>query len=211
LINDKQAIAKDDTEVLGESTTPGALIDEPSTAFEVQDSTKAKDATNKDDEKMPAIDTDKPSQGAKKEEDIDAKDKDPFQGTTTPITNFPSGLEVIANAAANVDVQLHPVEIIVIDDVPEVHAVSDSSIDALVYSFQGAKELYAPFEETINKTLTAMQGIQENIRSKQRKLLKTYNKSFENSLMQQMPMLHFQNWLLVFNLRMHSCILRRKI
>ena len=139
----------------GESTTPGALIDEPSTAVEVQDSTKGKDATNKFDKKMPASEQDKPSQGAKME-GIDQKDNDAIQGFTTPRTNLPSGLDIIAIAAANVDVQLHPVEIIVIDDVPEVCAVSVSSIDASVYSFQGAKELYAPFEETINKMLSAM-------------------------------------------------------
>jgi hypothetical protein len=52
-----------------------------------------------------------------------------------------------------------------------------SSIHASVYSFLGAKELYAPFEETINKTLSAKQRIQENV-SRQRKLLKTYNKNF---------------------------------
>jgi hypothetical protein len=53
--------------------------------------------------------------------------------------------------------QVHPVEIIVNDDVPKVSAVSVSSIDASMYSFQGAKEMYAHFEGTINKTLTAKQ------------------------------------------------------
>ena len=132
------AITKEGTKVVGESTMPGALIDEPSTAVEVQDSTKAEDATNKFDKKMPAIEKDKPSQSAKTE-DIDPKDDDAIQGTTTPRTNWASGLDVIANTAAKVDVQVHPVEIIVIDDVPEVCAVSVSSIDATVYSFQGAK------------------------------------------------------------------------
>jgi hypothetical protein len=47
---------------------PDAPIDEPSTAFEVQDSTKANDATNKYDKKMPAIYVDTPSQGEKKED-----------------------------------------------------------------------------------------------------------------------------------------------
>jgi hypothetical protein len=47
-----------------------------------------------------------------------------IQGTTTAITNLPSGLNVIVTAAANVgDVQVCPVEIIVIDDVPEIRAV----------------------------------------------------------------------------------------
>ena len=73
---------------------------------------------------------------------------------------MPSGLDVIANAAANVDVYDHSVEIIVIDDVPEVRAVSVSSIDASVYSFQGANELYDPFEQTLNKTLSAKQRVQ---------------------------------------------------
>ena len=91
---------------------------------------------------------------------------------------MPSGLDIIANAVANVDdVQVLPIEIIVIDDVPEVCAVLVSSIHASVYSFLGAKELYAPFEDTINQTLSAKQRIQENV-SRQRKLLKTYNKNF---------------------------------
>jgi hypothetical protein len=41
-----------------------------------------------------------------------------------------------------------------------------------VYSFLGAKEFYVPFEETINKMISAKQRIQENV-SRQRKLLKT--------------------------------------
>ena len=134
----------------GESTTPGALIDEPSTAVEVQDSTKGKDATNKFDKKMPASEQDKPSQGAKME-GIDQKDNDAIQGFTTPRTNLPSGLDFLLM------LQVHPVEIIVNDDVPKVSAVSVSSIDASMYSFQGAKEMYAHFEGTINKTLTAKQ------------------------------------------------------
>jgi hypothetical protein len=115
---------------------------------------------------------------------------------------LPSGLDVIANAAANVDVQVHPVEIIVIDDIPEVRAVSVSSIDALVYSFQGAEELYALFEETINKTQTAKQRIEE-----QTELFKTYKKSFENGLT-EMPMLHFQNWF--FGLRFANAVTHPK-
>jgi len=119
---------------------------------------------------------------------------------------LPSGLDVIAHAAANVDVQVRTDKVIVIDDVPEVRAVSVSSIDSSVYSFLGAKELYVPFEETINKTLTAKQRVQESL-SRQRKLLKTYNKSFENGLM-EMPLLHFQNWF--FGLRFANAVLHPK-
>jgi hypothetical protein len=82
-----------------------------------------------------------------------------------------------------------------------------SSIHASVCSNLGVKELYAPYEETTNKTLSAKQRIEENVR-RQRKLLKTYNKSFENSLM-EIPLLHFQNWFLVFDLPIQFCILRR--
>jgi hypothetical protein len=35
-------------------------------------------------------------------------------------------------------------------------------------------------------------AVEENM-SRQRKLLKTYNKSFENGLM-EMPLINFQNW-----------------
>ncbi len=131
---------------------------------------------------MPAIEKSKPSQSAKTEGN-DQKGDGMIQCTTTAITNLPSGLNIIATAAANVDdIQVYPVEIIVIDDVPEVRAVSVSSIDASVYSFLGAKELYAPYEETTSTTLSAKQKIQEKV-SRQRKLLKMYNKSFENGLM----------------------------
>jgi hypothetical protein len=117
-----------------------------------------------------------------------------------------AGLDVIAYASANVEAQVHPVEVVVIDDVPEVRTVSVSSIDSSVYSFLGAKELYAPFEETINKTLTAKQRVQENV-SRQRKLLKTYSKSFENGLM-EMPLLNFQNWF--FGLRSANAVMHPK-
>jgi hypothetical protein len=89
--------------------------------------------------------------------------------------------------------RFNPDEVIVIDDVPEVRAISASSIDSSVYSFLGATELYASFEETINKTLRAKQIVQENL-NRQRKLLKTFNKCFENGLVMEMPLLHFQNW-----------------
>ncbi len=176
-IKDERAITKAETEVVGKSTTPSAPIDWPSTAVEVQGPTITKNETNKDNKKIPAIENNKPSQSAKTEGN-DQEGDGVIQGTTTAVTNLPSGFDIIANAAANVDdVQVLPIEIIVIDDVPEVCAVLVSSIHASVYSFLGAKELYAPFEETINKTLSAKQRIQENV-SRQRKLLKTYNKNF---------------------------------
>ncbi len=104
---------------------------------------------------MRAIENNKPSQSAKTEGN-DQESDGVIQGTTTALTNLPSGLDVIANAAANVDdVQVLPIEIIVIDDVPEVCPVSVSSHDASVYSFLGPKELYAPFKETINEMLSA--------------------------------------------------------
>jgi hypothetical protein len=147
---------------------------------------------------MPAIENNKPNPSAKTEGN-DQKGDGVIQDTTTAVTNLPSGLDVIANVAANVDdVQIHPGEINVIDDVPEVRAVSISSIDASVYSFLGAKEFYVPFEETINKMLSAKQRVQENVTG-QRKLLKTYKKSLENGLM-ELPLLHFQNWF--FGLRL---------
>ena len=112
---------------------------------------------------MPAIEKDKASQGAKAKE-INQEDDGALQTSIAPVTNMPSGLDVIATAAAkNADVQVHSDEVIVIDDVPEVRAVSVSSIDSSMYSFSGAKELYVPFEETINKTLTAKQRVQENL------------------------------------------------
>ncbi len=140
--------------MVGKSTTPGTWNDEPSTAVGKQFPTEAKDETKKDDKKKPAIEKDRPSQSTKTEE-TDQKGDGAIKTSTTYVTNLPSGLDVIANAAANVDVYDHSVEIIVIDDVPEVRAVSVSSIDASVYSFQGAKELYDPFEQTLNKTLSA--------------------------------------------------------
>jgi hypothetical protein len=193
-IKDERAIKKSETEVVGKSAMPSAPIDRPSLVVEVHNgpSTRTKDETNQDDKKMPAIESNKPSQSAKTENN-DQRGDGVIQDTTTVVTNSPSGLDVIANAAANADdVHVHPGEIIVIDDVPEVRAVSISSIDASVYSFLGAKEFYVPFEETMNKTLSAKQRIQENV-SQQRKLLKTYNKSFDNGLM-EMPLLHLQNW-----------------
>ena len=104
---------------------------------------------------MPTIENNKPSQSAKTEGN-DQEGDGVIQGTTTAVTNLPSGLDVLANAAANEDdVQVLPIEIIVIDDVPEVCPVSVSSLDASVYSFLGPKELYAPFKETINEMLSA--------------------------------------------------------
>ena len=135
---------------------PSAPIDRPSLAVEVHNgpSTRTKDETNEDDKKMPASESNKPSQSAKTENN-DQKGDGVIQDTLTVITNLQSGLDVIANAAANADdEQVHPGEIIVIDDVPEVRAVSISSSDASVYSFHGAKEFYVPFEETMNKTLS---------------------------------------------------------
>ena len=168
-------LTKGNSEVVGESLSPSAPKDKPSSAVEVHNPKEAKDATNDDDRKMPAIEKDKALQGAKTR-DVDQKDDGVLHTSTTPVANLPSGLDVIANAAANVDVQVHPaVEVIVIDDVPEVRAVSVSSIDASVYSFLGAKELFASFEETMNTTLTAKQRVQENL-NRQRKLLKTFNK-----------------------------------
>ncbi len=155
-------VTKDEGEVGDGLSLPGAPNDKPSSAVEVNYPREAKDATNNEDKKMPAIEKDKASQGAKAKE-INQEDDGALQTSIAPVTNFPSGLGVIANAAANVDVQVHPDEVIVIDDVPEVRAVSVSSIDLFVYSFLGAKELYVPFEETINKTLTAKQRVQENL------------------------------------------------
>jgi hypothetical protein len=91
MIKDKRAITKDGTEVVGESTTPDALIDEPSTAVEVQDSKGQTMQQTRMTKKMPAFDGDTPSQGEKKE-DIDRKDDDAIQGTTTPVTNLPLDL-----------------------------------------------------------------------------------------------------------------------
>jgi hypothetical protein len=48
-IKDKRVITKDGTEVVRESTSPGAPNDEPSTAVEVQYPTEAKNATSEDD------------------------------------------------------------------------------------------------------------------------------------------------------------------
>ena len=203
---DEGVMTKDRSEVVEESTSPSAPKDKPSSADKVHNPTEAKDATNDDDGKMPAIVKDEALQG-EKTKDVDQKDDGVLHTSTTPVANVPSGLDVIANAAANVDVQIHPAsEVIVIDDVPEVRAVSVSSIDSSVYSFLGAKELYASFEETINKTLTAKQRVQENL-NRQRKLLKTYNKSFENFLM-EMPLLHFQNWF--FGLRFANAVMHPK-
>jgi hypothetical protein len=118
-----------------------------------------------------------------------------IQTDTTPVKNLPSGFNIIANAATDVDTVVHENEVTVIDNVPEVRAVAVSSIDASVCSFHiGAKEMYDPFQETTNKMLTAKQRVQEDV-SRQRKLVKTYNKSFENGLM-KMPLLDSQNWFL---------------
>jgi hypothetical protein len=161
-IKNKGVVTKDEGEVGDGLSLPGAPNDKPSSAVEVNYLTEAKDATNNEDKKMPAIEKDKASQGAKANK-INQEDNSALQMSISPDTNLPSGLDVIANAAANVDVQVHPDEAIVIDDVPEVCAVLVSSIDSSVYSFLGAKELYVPFEETINKTLTAKQRVQENL------------------------------------------------
>jgi hypothetical protein len=204
-IKDKGVVTKDEVEVGDGLSSPGAPNDKPSSAVEVNFPTEAKDATNNEDKKMPAIEKDKASHGAKANK-INQEDDSALQTSISPDTNLPSGLDVIAHAAANVDVQVRTDKVIVIDDVPEVRAVSVSSIDSSVYSFSGAKELYVPFEETINKTLTAKQRVQESL-SRQRKLLKTYNKSFENGLM-EMPLLHFQNWF--FGLRFANAVMHPK-
>jgi hypothetical protein len=162
-IKNKGVVTKDEGEVGDGLSLPGAPNDKPSSAVEVNYPTEAKDATNNKDKKMPAIEKDKASQGAKAKE-INQEDDGALQTSIAPVTNMPSGLDVIATAAAkNADVQVHSDEVIVIDDVPEVRAVSVSSIDSSMYSFSGAKELYVPFEETINKTLTAKQRVQENL------------------------------------------------
>jgi hypothetical protein len=161
-IKNEGVVTKDEGEVGDGLSLPGAPYDKPSSAVEVKYPMEAKHATNKEDKKMPAIEKDKASHGAKAKE-INQEDDGALQMSISPNTNLPSGLDVIANAAANVDVQVHADKVFVIDDVPEVCAVLVSSIDLSVYSFSGAKELYVPFEETINKTLKAKQRVQENL------------------------------------------------
>jgi hypothetical protein len=139
-IKNEGVVTKDEGEVGDGLSSPGAPNDKPSSAVEVKYPTEAKDATNYKDKKMPAIEKDKASQGAKAKE-INQEDDGALQKSISPDTNLPSGLNVIANAAANVDVQVHADKVIVIDDVPEVRAVSVSSIDSSVYSFLGAKQL----------------------------------------------------------------------
>jgi hypothetical protein len=53
----------------------------------VQDPARTKDETNEDDKKMPAIESNKPSQSAKAESN-DQKGDGVIQGTTTAVTNF---------------------------------------------------------------------------------------------------------------------------
>ena len=125
-IKNKGVVTKDEGEVDDGLSLPGAPNDKPSSAVEVNYPTEAKDATNNEDKKMPAIEKDKASQGAKANE-INQEDDGTLQTSISPDTNLPSGLDVIANAAANVDVQVHADKVIVIDDVPEVRAVSVSS------------------------------------------------------------------------------------
>ena len=104
---DEGVMTKDRSEVVEESTSPSAPKDKPSSADKVHNPTEAKDATNDDDGKMPAIVKDEALQG-EKTKDVDQKDDGVLHTSTTPVANVPSGLDVIANAAANVDVQIRP-------------------------------------------------------------------------------------------------------
>jgi hypothetical protein len=81
---------------------PGAPNDKPSSAVEVHYPTEVKDATNNDDKRCRQLKKIKRARVQRQKILI----RKTMATSITPVTNLPSGFDVIANAAANVDVQV---------------------------------------------------------------------------------------------------------
>jgi hypothetical protein len=211
---------REKTEEMEHATIPQGSVerDDPDEEKDIgadDDEGKHIGADDDDDKKLPATVklASQPTRQSDNETKEDGKnDEAMLHMQTTPVPMQPSGLDVIADVASNVDVSVsdgglpNSVEIIVIDDVPEVRAVSGSTIEASVYSYKGVQEFYAPPEPFGTNTLQAKQVVQQNALAK-RKLVKTFAKSFENGFM-EMPLIHFRNWF--YGLRFTKAVLNPK-